>query len=255
MPYFKYNEKKVYFNTYGKKGPFLLLLHGNSVASAMFRKEIKRFYEKHFRVFTFDYPGHGKSQKTAELPQDFWFENAKVAAALFERLGVNRAYVIGTSGGALVGLNLALERPELVIKLVCDSFIGETIPSEMADRIKQARTLEKNGEMAFAWFMLHGFKWEKVVDMDTKILLEAAKTGQKTFHKDMGDISVPVLLTGSKTDEAIPGMEAMIDVLKKKNGKFESYIFDTGGHMTMMTRNYDFTRVIREFFNRVEKPV
>ena len=68
---------------------------------------------------------------------------------LFERLGVDRAYVIGTSGGALVGLNLALERPGLVIKLICDSFIGEKIPVEMAGSIKQARLAEKNGEMGF----------------------------------------------------------------------------------------------------------
>src|ERR1035437_1461414 len=250
MPFFKYNEKKVYFNTYGKKGPYLLLLHGNSTASAMFKKEIKRFYGKRFKVFTFDYPGHGKSEKAETLPQDFWFENSKVAAALFERLGVDRAYVIGTSGGALVGLNLALERPGLVIKLICDSFIGEKIPVEMAGSIKQASLAEKNGEMGFVWFMLHGFKWEKVVDMDTQMLLNAAKTGQKLYHKDLEEIKMPVLLTGSRTDEAVPGMEGIVDGLNKKSNRFESHLFDKGGHMTMLTRNYDFARIALDFFNK-----
>ncbi|MEI7542547.1 MAG: alpha/beta hydrolase [bacterium] len=250
MPYFKYNDKKVYFNTYGKKGPYLLLLHGNSVASSMFKKEIKRYYEKHFKVFVFDYPGHGKSQKLDALPQDFWFENAKVAIALFERLKVERAYVIGTSGGALVGLNLSLERPDLVIKTICDSFIGEQIPVEMAEKIKQARLSEKNGEMGLAWFMLHGFNWEKVVDMDTQMLLQAAKTGQKLYHKDLSEIKVPVLLTGSKTDETVPGMEALINNLKKKSSNYQSYIFDTGSHMTMLTKNYDFARLAKDFFSR-----
>lgn len=250
MPYFKYNDKKVYFNTYGRKGPYLLLLHGNSVASAMFRKEIKRFYEKYFRVFTFDYPGHGKSEKAESFPGDFWFENSKVAAALYERLGVPKAYVIGTSGGALTGLNLALEKPELVNKLICDSFIGEKIPVEMAEKIREARFSEKNGETAFAWFMLHGFKWEKVVDMDTQMLLTAAKTGQKLYHKDLSQLSVPVLLTGSAEDEAVPGMEQLMNSLKSKNNKFETHLFEKGSHMTMLTRRYDFTRIAKEFFGR-----
>ena len=251
MPYFKYNDKKVYFNTYGKKGPYLLLLHVNSTASSMFKKEIKRFYEKHFRVFTFDYPGHGRSEKSAAFPQDFWFENSKAAAALYERLGVDKAFVIGTSGGALTGLNLALERPELVIRLVCDSFIGEKIPLEMAEKIKEARLQEKNGEMGFAWFILHGFKWERVVDMDTLMLLNAAKTGQKIFHKDLAALNVPVLLTGARDDEAVPGIEGVIENLKKKNAKFESYLFDKGGHMTMLTRSYEFGRLAKGFFDGV----
>jgi valacyclovir hydrolase len=250
MPYFKYKDKKVYFNTYGKKGPYLLLLHGNSVASSMFRKEIRRYYEKHFRVFTFDYPGHGKSEQAGALPQDFWFENSLAAAALFARLGVEKAYCIGTSGGAATALNLALEYPGLVTKLICDSFLGETIPVEMADKIKQARAIEKNGEMGFAWFMLHGFKWEKVVDMDTNILLNAAKERRKLFHKDLGEIKIPVLFTGSRTDEAVPGMETLIKNLKLKNSKFESVIFENGSHMTMLTRNYDFTRTAQDFFNK-----
>ncbi len=250
MPYFKYNDRKVYFNTYGRKGPYLLLLHGNSTASAMFKGEIKRFYEKRFKVFTFDYPGHGKSEKTGSFPQDFWYENSKVAAALFDRLGVRKAFVIGTSGGALTGLNLALEHPELVFKLICDSFIGEKIPFEMAEKIERDRISEKKSEMGFAWFMLHGFKWEKAVDMDTQMLLKAARSGQKTCRQDPSGVRVPVLLTGSKTDETVPGIEKIMESLKKKSNMFESILFDGGSHMTMLTRNYDFGRIAVEFFNR-----
>jgi len=249
MPYFKYKEKRVYFNTYGKKGPFLLLLHGNTVASSMFKKEIKRFYEKHFRVFTFDYPGHGRSEKTDKFPDDFWFENSKVAAALFERLGVDKSYVIGTSGGAMVALNLALERPELVIKCVCDSFIGDKIDLSMAVKIKEARLAEKNGEMGFAWFMLHGFKWEKIVDMDTEMIMNAAKNKLKFYHMDPADVKLPVLLTGSKDDQLIPGIEKVYYALTAKNSLFQMKLFEKGGHMSILTNNYNFTRYVVDFFN------
>ena len=214
----------------------------------MFVKEIKRFYEKYFRVFTFDYPGHGKSEKLDKFPADFWHENSKAAAALFERLGVDRAYVIGTSGGAMVALNLALERPELVIKCACDSFIGESIPVEMAEKIGHARIREKSGEMGFAWFMLHGFKWERVIDMDTDMIMEAAKKGMKFYHKDPASVTVPVLLTGAKDDPMIPGIEGQYKGLVDANGIYSSHLFEKGGHMTMLTDNYEFTRLVMGFF-------
>ncbi len=250
LAYFKYNDKKVYFNTYGKKGPFLLLLHGNTTASSMFKKEIVRFYSKYFKVFTFDYPGHGKSEKIDKFPEDFWYENAKVAISLFERLGVDKAYIVGTSGGAMVGLNIALERPDLAIKCVCDSFIGDRMPVAMAEKIKEARMQEKSGEMGFAWFMLHGFKWEKVVDMDTEMILNAAKKSLKFFHKDPAAVTVPVLLTASKVDEMLPGIEKTYNDLKSKNSKYEVHMFEHGSHMTMLTNRYDFTRVVKDYFNR-----
>jgi pimeloyl-ACP methyl ester carboxylesterase len=142
-----------------------------------------------------------------------------------------------------------LERPELVFKLICDSFIGEKIPIEMAEKIERDRLAEKKGEMGFAWFVLHGFKWEKVVDMDTQMLLNAARSGQKTCHQDPSGIKVPVLLTGSRADETVPGIEKIMDDLKKKSSMFESCLFDGGSHMTMLTRNYDFGRIAVEFFN------
>jgi pimeloyl-ACP methyl ester carboxylesterase len=250
MAHFKYDGKKVYFNTYGKKGPFLLLLHGNSTASSMFKREIKRFYEKRFRVFTFDYPGHGKSARVDKFPEDFWYENSKVAIALFERLGVDKAYVIGTSGGAMVALNIALERPDLVIKCVCDSLIGEKMPLKMAQQVKQSRLQEKNGEMGFAWFMLHGFSWEKVVDQDTEMILNAAEKSMSFYHKNPASVNVRVLLTGSTADPMLPGLETVYKNLIAENSNYEMHMFATGGHMTMLTNNYEFSRLAVEFFNR-----
>jgi len=124
---------------------------------------------------------------------------------------------------------------------------------KMAEQIKESRQKEKEGEMAFAWFMLHGFKWEKVVDMDTEMMLGAAKKGNKFYHKDPASVMVPVLLTGSKDDPSIPGIEALYEELKSKSKKYSSFLFGKGGHMTMLTDCYNFSRaVIGYFFKKTD---
>ena len=44
---------------------------------------------------------------------------------MFEESNYKKVNLIGTSGGALVAINVALERPDLVNKIVADSFEGE----------------------------------------------------------------------------------------------------------------------------------
>ena len=69
-------------------------------------------------------------------------------------LGINRTKVIGTSGGAIVGMNLGIIAPELFDMFIGDSFFGEYISKSEADNIKIGRTRAKSQILSAAFWRL-----------------------------------------------------------------------------------------------------
>lgn len=53
----------------------------------------------------------------------------------------------GTSGGAWVAINAALECPELVGKVVADSFDGRTLADDFSENLIQERISAREDEM------------------------------------------------------------------------------------------------------------
>ena len=72
----------------------------------------------------------GKSERLEEFQQIFGSRKARQTVALLEHLEAGRVNLVGTSGGAWVAINAALERPELVGKVVADSFDGRTLADD-----------------------------------------------------------------------------------------------------------------------------
>ena len=52
--------------------------------------------------------------------------------------------IIGSSGGALVAINVAMEAPELVHKVIADSFEGETSLKAFTENVKADREASKH---------------------------------------------------------------------------------------------------------------
>ena len=74
-----------------------------------------------------DFLGNGKSDRVNKFPADLWISQAQQVIALIEHLGLEKVNLLGTSGGAWVAVNTALERPDLIAKVVADSFDGRTL--------------------------------------------------------------------------------------------------------------------------------
>lgn len=239
MAFFEFEDKQVFYEVKGKGEP-LLLIHGNSVSSKMFSFLLRK-YSKDFMVIAFDFPGHGKSDRLEKFETDFWFFNSKVAYALIEELKLDKVSVIGTSGGALVAINLGLEYPERVKCLIADSFEGEYPLESYINSLKTDR--EKDKKKLFAklfWFFSHGFDWKKVVDMDTEVNIAFSKTQKSFFHKSISELSVPTLLTGSMKDEYCSHLDDIYTGLKKKNNLLEILLFENGNHPAMLSNKDGF---------------
>lgn len=112
MSYFSFQNKRIYYNEFGAGAP-LVFLHGNTASSNMFAEAVMKYAES-FRVVLIDFLGHGKSDRLEEFPADLWFYEAQQAAALLREKQYTDVNLIGSSGGALAAINVALESPGLV---------------------------------------------------------------------------------------------------------------------------------------------
>ncbi len=95
-------------------GPPLILLHGLAGSARWWTRNIPGL-SRSFRVLAIDLPGFGTSPRGQRLILD---EAAGVVAATMDRLGIERASVIGHSMGGLIAGGLAADQPERVDRLV-----------------------------------------------------------------------------------------------------------------------------------------
>jgi pimeloyl-ACP methyl ester carboxylesterase len=95
------------------EGTPLLFIHGVGTSGALWQSDLTDLVTD-CRVIVYDRRGYGAS---SEPPRE-WDAHRDDAAALLDKLGAKPAVVVGYSAGAMIALDLALERPELVRELV-----------------------------------------------------------------------------------------------------------------------------------------
>lgn len=141
MSYFIYQSKKIYYSEQGSGKP-VVFLHGDTASSKMFELLLP-LYTDNFKVILIDFLGNGKSDRVEEFPVDLWQEQARQTIALLEHLQYGKVNLVGTSGGAWVAIDAALERPDLVEQVVADSFDGRTLAEDFADNLVKERSAAK----------------------------------------------------------------------------------------------------------------
>lgn len=202
MSYFYYQSKRIYYCEAGSGKP-VLFLHGNTASSRMF-EPLMPLYEERFHAILIDFLGHGQSDRLERFPADLWTEEARQTVALLEHLNLGKVNLVGTSGGAWVAINAALERPDLVEKVVADSFDGRTLGDDFSENLLQERSNAKKDEMGIGFYQwCQGEDWERVVDLDTDACIRCARERLPLFIKPLGELRTPLLLMGSEEDEML----------------------------------------------------
>ncbi len=118
-------------------GPPLLLLHAGVCDRRMWRPQVQELMGAH-RVISPDLPGFGE---TPLQPGAFSFV-AEIVEML-DLLGVERAFVVGSSFGGRVAMDVAAAEPERVLGLLllCPAYAGLTpTPTPAAERFDSEET-------------------------------------------------------------------------------------------------------------------
>ena len=251
MSIFVFDNRKIYYEEKGEGTP-LLILHGNTGSSNMFSGFADR-YSTDFKVVLIDFLGHGRSDRLNEFPADLWFYEAQQVIAFLREKEYKNVFLIGSSGGAMVAINVALEAPELVSKVIADSFEGEHAEAAFTDNLLKDRAMAKENPGARGFYeYMHGPDWEQVVDNDTSAILRHAKEVGAFFHRPIGELKADLLLTGSREDKFMYSIsdryyENVYGEILSKTGHGKMHLFDTGDHPAMISNFDEFYNLSNEF--------
>ncbi len=107
-------DLSLYYQEQGTGEP-LVLLHGNGEDHTYFRRQIEAF-SREYRVIAVDTRGHGRSPRgTAPFTLKQFADDLM---ALFRRLKLSEAVLLGFSDGANIALLFAIKHPERVKALI-----------------------------------------------------------------------------------------------------------------------------------------
>lgn len=259
-----------YVDTGGADKPVLLFVHGLSGRWQNWLLTIPAFMAE-YRCIAPDLPGFGASTLDDEEISIQGY--ARTVDALCERLGVQRAVVVGNSMGGFVAAELALSFATRVDKLVLVSAAGLSIEYVRPEPLlAAARVLTKSGvrsrvdnrtlvgrprlrRAALQMFFRYPERLslplasELVEGSGRPALLNALKAlTDYSFRQRLPEIAVPVLIVWGENDLLVPvGDAARFERLIGANA--HRVIFDDTGHGPMIERPSRFNELLRGFLD------
>jgi 3-oxoadipate enol-lactonase len=126
MPVVKVNDIHIYYEIHGE-GEALVFIGGlaNDITDYTDHTRIISELSQKYQVIVFDNRGAGRTDKP-DIPYSIEMM-ANDTKELLKALGIKQAHIIGISMGGRIALELALQRPEMVKKLVLVSTSARVI--------------------------------------------------------------------------------------------------------------------------------
>jgi 3-oxoadipate enol-lactonase len=194
--------------------PVVVLSNSLGASRAMWDPQVPALAER-YRVITYDTRGHGSSPAPAgpysvdDLVDD--------VVALLDRLGAQRAHVVGLSLGGMTGIRLAAREPALVQSLVVLCSSAKPEPQGFLDRavaVRSGGTAPLAPTIAGRW-LTPGYAAEHP---DLVARLEAMiagaddegyaacceAVGRLDLREDLARVTAPTLVVSATEDPALP---------------------------------------------------
>lgn len=187
----------------------LLLLHGALGSKKQF-STLKPLLEEKFELFELDFDGHGDGKETNHFSIELFTEN--VRAFLLEK-ELNSINIFGYSMGGYVALNLAVQNPELITKMVT---LGTKFDWNLDSAKKEAGMLvpevieEKVPAFAEKLKNEHPSKdWKNLVRETANMMLRMGN-GETIQHEDLRKLSCEVVVGWGNKDRMVSREESVL---------------------------------------------
>jgi pimeloyl-ACP methyl ester carboxylesterase len=252
----------------GGSGPALLLVHAGIADRRMWDDQVGPFAEAGWTVIRADLPGFGETAPPGG-PVALW----ALLGDLLERLGVDRAVVVGCSLGGRAAVDLALAAPDRVraLVLVGSGLAGHRFEEPALHELwDQSEGAIKRGDHREA-ARVEVDTWVVGMDRDreaveagvrrrvTEMLLRAYAHGEVDLEEPdppaaarLGEIAVPTLVLVGEHDR--PDLHAIADALAGGIPGAERVVLGGTAHLPNMERPAEFNRVVLEFLARLPQP-
>jgi len=238
MAFFRSDGHQLFYREAGS-GPLLFVLPGQTASSACHLGELD-YFSSRFHVVSLDFHGTGQSDRLEQWPPDWWARNARDCAALADHLDHSTFSVMGTSGGAIVALWVAILFPEKTRAVIADSTV-ESYPAGTLEKVVAGRDPRDPNKAGF-WQYANGADWEQVIAADSDLLLRISRRGGSLFDNRLNEIRCPVLLTASLKDQDLPDPAAQNCRMAAQIPGSQVVLANQGGHPLMWTAAEVFRR-------------
>ncbi len=268
----------LYYEDHGEKdAPPLFLLHGWAISSVFFSEQIPALVESGYRVITWDWRGHGKSEWNGTLKHltsrqqllELMYDDFKTLKAHVE---IDQPYgLIGHSAGAGIGLSIALANPEEVVVLgilnssyvLAENFTEraawEVIPfaleASFSPIVQIPYKMVLRGTIPFISFALNKPRktvksWiEDFIGVKRKTVMEEIKNlKQYNLLGDLAKVDIPCLIIAGQYDMLTPPKRSR--VLHEKIPNSELHIIPNTGHLSMVERSKEVNKYLIDFLSR-----
>ena len=252
MPLMITEDTSIDYDIHGE-GPALILINGLGFGRWGWFRQIPVF-SRHFSTITFDVRGERNLRNgVADLTAD--------VVALMDHLGIRKTHLLGTSLGGFVAQELALERPDLVDRLIllCTSY-GRAGPENispwaMKDMIgwpslsiegAVRRGLETATSEAYRTERPEEFeeivRWRLADSPSLSAYYQQMRAGARfDASREVGGITSPTLVIHGANDRYVPVANAA--ALSEAIPDAKLRVFDDAGHLIFIER---FAQVNRE---------
>jgi pimeloyl-ACP methyl ester carboxylesterase len=250
----------VHYETIGRGRP-VIMLHGWLESWDHWLQTMESL-SRDFKAYALDFWGFGESGKQSGSfsVKDY----VEMVDQFMERLGIERAPIIGHSMGGTVSLNVALDHPERVEKVavVGSPVVGDGLAlilrlaarRSFASLIYQMPGAIPISVRLFSPFLARDWKtWYKMFERDL------SRTTMESFHHSiaslrktdlrprLGEIKVPVVGIYGQGDRIVDPKQGA--ALARGTPMADIREFERSGHFPMLDEAERFYQVLREFLN------
>lgn len=224
------------------------------------------YFSRHYRCLSFDHRGAGDSDKPLGDDNYTTEHLAADAIGLLDKLGIERAHVIGTSTGGCVVQNLAIDSPHRLGACVLSN--TWTKADIYLRRLQTYRKwiAESHGQEAYVEFssILTNGTQQFRYDLDKVMALEerskktvapieiiAARIDMTLSHDRTGEldrIDRPAFIIGTTDDATVP-VYFSLDLHEAIAGS-ELYTFDQGGHYSYRRHSGEWNALVERFLQK-----
>lgn len=258
-------------------GPDVLLIHGLGGTKASFYDTAASLSRDGYSVHALDLPGFGSSSKPATGPYTArWF--ADTVTSVMDKLGIDRAHIVGNSMGGRVALEVAMRNPERVgaLALLCPAVafvkrdyhpIVRLMRPELGflpHRLRRAMVSAQFSSLFHDTDALDPYVSDVVVDEFQRIyssagariaFLSAARNiyldapfGKHGFYPRLADLECPALFVWGSHDALIPpGFKRHV---AEWLPRAEQIVLEGCGHVPQVERPDQTNGLIRRFLGQ-----
>lgn len=251
MPTLRINDSALYYERAGtRRGVPVVFLHGGLIDSRLWNAQFAWFSERADAI-RFDLPGNGRSD-----PAHGAFPAFEALAAAFSALDVERAHLVGLSGGARIAIDFSIRYPERAEKLVAvapgiSGYERWSLPEERVRPLLTALEDRDRDAAAGAWLDIWApVTKERLLDLgrdnaDSLFALEALEELEPPAIDRLGELTAPTLVIVGDRD--VRDIQTIVELIIRDAPFARKRVFEGADHFPNVYDEAGFNAVVAQF--------